>query len=184
MQVKQTGFEGLVEIIPDLYKDERGWFYEFFNEKTYKQAGIPTAFVQENTSFSKRGVIRGLHFQRPPHAQGTLVTVLSGKVLDIVVDLRKGSKTFAQVYYLTLDSVSRNMLMVPEGFAHGFAALEDSIFYYKCTNLYNRAAESGIAWNDPKLNIQWPFNDPIISEKDSQLPVLDELLRNSVISPN
>jgi len=184
MQVKETGIDGLVEIIPDLYKDERGWFYEFFNERTYKQAGIRAAFVQENTSFSKKGVIRGLHFQQAPHAQAKLVTLHTGKVLDIVVDLRTGSKTFGKVYHLTLDSSTRNMLMVPEGFAHGFAALEDSVFYYKCSNFYNRAAESGIAWNDPSLNIQWPFPDPIISDKDSQLPTMAELLRNSVISPN
>lgn len=184
MQVKGTGIEGLVEIIPELFMDSRGWFYEFFNEKTFKEAGIPAAFVQENTSFSKKGVIRGLHFQRPPHAQGKLVTVLLGKVMDVAVDLRKGSKTFAQVFYLVLDSEKRNMLMVPEGFAHGFVALEDSVFFYKCTNFYNRAAESGIAWNDPRLNIQWQVANPIISDKDSKLPTLDELLRNSVISPN
>jgi dTDP-4-dehydrorhamnose 3,5-epimerase len=133
--------------------------------------------VQENTSFSKKGVIRGLHFQHAPHAQGKLVTVLHGKVVDVVVDLRPGSKTFCKVYYLELDSEKRNMLMVPEGFAHGFAALEDSIFYYKCTNFYNKASESGIVWNDPQLNIQWPASNPIVSEKDQVLPTLEELLR-------
>lgn len=182
MQLKETGIEGLVEIIPAIFKDERGWFYEFYNEATFTKAGITAKFVQENTSFSKKGVIRGLHFQRAPHAQGKLVTVLHGRVMDVVVDLRKGSKTFKQVYCCTLDSTTRNMLMVPEGFAHGFAALEDSIFAYKCTNFYNKAAESGIVWNDPQLNIQWPFTNPIVSEKDSVLPSLDELLGKSVIS--
>jgi len=183
MQVKETGIEGLVEIIPSIFRDDRGWFYEFFSERTFQDAGVPTNFVQENTSFSRKGVIRGLHFQTPPHAQGKLVTVHSGKVLDVVVDLRKGSKTFGKVYYCTLDSGRRNMLMVPEGFAHGFAALEDTLFYYKCTNFYNKPSESGILWNDPQLNIQWGVEQPIISDKDKLLLTLDELLGKSVISP-
>lgn len=177
MQVKQTGIEGLVEIIPSIFKDDRGWFYEFYNKNTFDLAGINYNFVQENTSFSKKGVIRGLHFQNAPFAQGKLVTVLHGRVVDVVVDLRVSSKTFGMVYYVELDSEKRNMLMVPEGFAHGFAAIEDSLFYYKCTNFYNKAAESGIVWNDPKLNIQWPISDPIVSEKDQILPTLEELLR-------
>jgi dTDP-4-dehydrorhamnose 3,5-epimerase len=184
MQVRETGIEGLVEIIPNIFRDERGWFYEFFNKKTFQDAGVPVDFVQENTSFSPTGVIRGLHFQQTPHAQGKLVTVLTGKVLDVVVDLRKGSKTFLQSYSCALDGQKRNMLMVPEGFAHGFAALEDSIFYYKCTRFYNRSAESGIIWNDKQLNIRWPFDKPVLSEKDRALPSVDELVRNSVISPN
>jgi dTDP-4-dehydrorhamnose 3,5-epimerase len=182
MLLKETGIEGLVEIIPAIFKDERGWFYEFYNETTFKKAGVTSKFVQENTSFSKKGVIRGLHFQRAPHEQGKLVTVLHGRVMDVVVDLRKGSKTFKQVYYCTLDSETRNMLMIPEGFAHGFAALEDTIFTYKCTNFYNKAAESGIVWNDPQLNIKWPITNPLISEKDTILPSLDELLGKSIIS--
>jgi dTDP-4-dehydrorhamnose 3,5-epimerase len=183
MQVKETGIDGLIEIIPAIYKDDRGWFYEFYNERTFSNANLTASFVQENTSYSKKRVIRGLHFQRAPHAQGKLVTVLSGKVLDVVVDLRPGSKTFGKVYYCTLDSERRNMMMVPEGFAHGFAAIEDSLFHYKCTNFYNKDAECGIAWNDPQLKIQWPFSDPVVSEKDNVLPTLDELLRKSVISP-
>jgi dTDP-4-dehydrorhamnose 3,5-epimerase len=183
MQIKQTGIEGLVEIIPAIYKDDRGWFYEFYNKNTFDAAGIKDHFVQENTSFSKKGVVRGLHFQTPPYAQGKLVTVISGKVLDVVVDLRKASRTFGQVYYCTLDSERRNMLMVPEGFAHGFAALEDTHFFYKCTNFYHKASETGIVWNDPRLNIQWTVQNPLVSEKDAVLPTLDELLRKSVISP-
>jgi dTDP-4-dehydrorhamnose 3,5-epimerase len=184
MEVIQTGIDGLVEIIPTIFNDDRGWFYEFFNKSTFEKAGIPSHFVQENTSFSKKNVIRGLHFQQQPHEQGKLVTVLSGSVMDVVVDLRKGSKSFGQVYYCQLDSIKRNMLMVPEGFAHGFAALEDSYFYYKCTNLYNKPAESGILWNDSDLNIEWPVKNPIVSEKDQKLPTWNELLRKSVISPN
>jgi dTDP-4-dehydrorhamnose 3,5-epimerase len=177
MQVKETGIEGLVEIIPSIFKDDRGWFYEFYNKQTFERGGVNYNFVQENMSFSKKGVVRGLHFQNDPHAQGKLVTVLMGKVVDVVVDLRIASKTFRKVYYCELDSEKRNMLMVPEGFAHGFAAVEDSYFYYKCTNFYNKSAESGIVWNDPELNIQWPVSNPIVSEKDLVLPTLAEILR-------
>ncbi len=184
MQVKETGIEGLLEIQPTLFRDDRGWFYEFFNEKTFASAGVPTNFVQENTSFSRKGVIRGLHFQYEPHAQGKLVTVLAGKALDVVVDLRRGSRTFGKVYYCLLDSERRNMLMVPEGFAHGFAAHDDTLFHYKCTNFYNKQSEGGIVWNDPKLNIQWGVNNPIVSEKDAVLPTLDELMGKSLISPD
>lgn len=183
MEVKETGIEGLVEIFPSMFKDDRGWFYESYNKSAFTNAGIPANFVQENTSFSKKGVIRGMHFQLSPHAQGKLVTVQSGKALDVVVDLRKGSKSFGKVYYCTLDSQIRNMLMVPEGFAHGFAALEDTIFNYKCTNFYHKPSESGIVWNDPQLNIQWPVDHPLISEKDNVLPTLEELMRKSIISP-
>jgi dTDP-4-dehydrorhamnose 3,5-epimerase len=183
MQVKQTGIDGLVEIIPSIFKDDRGWFYEFYNERAFHQAGITHTFVQENTSFSSKGVIRGLHFQLPPYAQGKLVTVLQGKVIDVVVDMRKGSATFGKSFQLTLDGTTRNMLMVPEGFAHGFVALEDSLFHYKCTNFYNKSAESGIVWNDPTLAIHWPVENPNVSDKDKILPTFDELLRKSVISP-
>jgi dTDP-4-dehydrorhamnose 3,5-epimerase len=182
MQIIQTGFEGLVEIIPSVFPDDRGWFFECYKEDILKKHGIPTCFPQENQSFSKKGVIRGLHLQLPPHAQGKLVTVIQGKVLDIAVDLRIGSKTFGKVYYCTLDGEKHNMLMVPEGFAHGFAALEDTIFQYKCTRVYNKESETGVLWNDPDLKIEWPVSNPIVSPKDQQLPTLDELLRNSVIS--
>lgn len=182
MQVIETPIHGLVEIIPTLYRDDRGWFYEFYKDQTFKAAGIDYTFVQENQSFSKKGVIRGLHFQNPPFAQAKLASVILGKVLDVVVDLRPTSKTFGQVYSCILDSEKRNMLMVPEGFAHGFSALEDSIFFYKCSHVFNKASESGIIWNDPQLNINWQVDDPIVSEKDQMLPTLDELLRKSVIS--
>jgi dTDP-4-dehydrorhamnose 3,5-epimerase len=182
MQVKETGIHGLVEIIPPVFPDERGWFYEFYKAESFRNHGIPSGFPQENISFSKKGVVRGLHFQRPPYSQGKLVTVLRGKVLDIAVDIRESSPTFGKVYYCVLDGEKHNMLMVPEGFAHGFAALEESLFYYKCTNVYSKSHESGIVWNDPDLKIQWPLDDPMVSEKDRQLPTFQELLRNSVIS--
>lgn len=182
MQIIKTEFEGLIEIIPNVYPDERGWFYEFYKEEAFKKAGINTTFVQENQSFSKKGVIRGLHLQLPPFAQAKLVTVISGKVLDVVVDLRKESKTFKKVYYCPLDSVTKKMLLVPEGFAHGFAALEDSIFFYKCSNFYDKKSEAGIVWDDTALNINWQTEDPIVSEKDNALITLKEFLGKSVIS--
>jgi dTDP-4-dehydrorhamnose 3,5-epimerase len=182
MQVRTTSFEGLIEIFPDVFEDERGWFYEFYKRETFSRHHINYAFLQENQSFSKKGVIRGLHFQRPPYAQAKLVTALTGKVLDVVVDLRPTSQTFKQVFYCVLESSKRNMLMIPEGFAHGFAALEDSVFFYKCSNVYNKESESGIRWNDPDLNINWRINDPIISTKDAALPLMAELLENSIIS--
>ncbi len=184
MQVKSTGIDNLVEIIPSLYSDDRGWFVEFYKEEVFREHNLKYTFVQENKSFSKKGVIRGLHMQLEPFAQAKLVSVIQGKVLDVVVDLRKGSKTFAQVYHCILDAALNNMLMVPPGFAHGFAALEDSIFFYKCSQHYNKASETGLIWNDPELNIDWQVSDPIISEKDKQLPTLAELLRKSVISRN
>ena len=141
MQVIQTPFEGLIQLIPTLFEDERGWFYEAYKMSTFNSLGIHYNFVQENQSFSRKGVIRGLHFQKEPHAQAKLASVLVGKVLDVVVDIRPGSKTFGQVYSCVLDGVRRNMLMIPEGFAHGFAALEDSIFHYKCSKVYNKEAD-------------------------------------------
>lgn len=181
MEVKETGFEGLLEIIPTIFEDSRGWFFEFYNEDTFSQHNLNYKFVQQNHSFSLKGVIRGLHFQNPPYGQAKLVSILKGKVLDVVVDLRKGSKTFGKVNYCILDSDKRNMLMVPEGFAHGFSALEDSFFAYKCTNIYNREAEGGIVWNDPELNIDWQVERPILSPKDASLPTLTELMRKSLI---
>lgn len=182
MQIKTTGIEGLVEIQPSIFNDDRGYFYEFYKEEAFHKQGITTKFVQENLSFSKKGVVRGLHLQLPPFQQAKLVSVISGKVMDVVVDVRKNSKTFGEVYYCLLESSRHNMLMVPEGFAHGFAALEDSVFFYKCSNFYNKESETGIVWNDPQLKIDWPVSNAILSEKDGLLPTLEDLLRKSVIS--
>ena len=184
MNVLKTGIEGLVEITPTLYQDDRGWFCEIYKEDEFRKHGLNANFVQDNQSFSKKGVVRGLHLQLAPHSQGKLVSVISGKVLDVVVDLRSGSATFGQVHYCTLDSARRNLLFVPEGFAHGFAALEDSIFFYKCTNLHHPGAEVGIRWNDPELNIDWAVKEPTLSTKDKNHPTLNELLIKSVISRN
>jgi dTDP-4-dehydrorhamnose 3,5-epimerase len=177
----ETAFAGLIQIIPKHFHDERGHFLETYREEWLSSFAPDIQFVQENQSFSQKGVIRGLHFQLPPYAQAKLVRVISGKVLDVVVDLRRDSATFAKTYCVVLDAEKQNQLFVPEGFAHGLAALEDSIFFYKCSKIYNKALERGIHWNDPDLHIDWPFDTPIISEKDKQLPTLQELIRNSVI---
>lgn len=181
MQVIETGIAGLVEIIPTVYNDDRGWFYELYKEADFARHGIQYTFLQENQSFSKKGVIRGLHAQRAPFSQAKLVTVFAGKVIDVAVDLRKNSPTFGKAYTCVLDAAMHNMLMIPEGFAHGFSALEDSIFYYKCSQVYNREAEIGIRWDDPDLNIDWQVSHPVVSDKDRMLPTLKELLIKSVI---
>ena len=182
MEVIQTPIQGLIEIVPRSFPDERGWFMEVFKQTTFEQFGFPTVFPQDNLSFSKKGVIRGLHFQIPPYGQAKVVSVLQGKVLDVAVDLRKGSSTFGQYYATVLDADRHNMLLIPEGFAHGFSVIEDAYFFYKCSSLYNPKSESGIVWNDPDLNIDWKNDDPLISGKDQALPTLEELLRKSVIS--
>lgn len=170
MEVIKTHLAGLLELRPKLFYDERGYFFESFNSILFQQLCLPEVFVQDNQSFSKKGVIRGLHLQLEPHAQGKLVKVMTGKVLDIVVDVRPSSDTFGKHARIVLDATANNLLWVPPGFAHGFTALEDSIFHYKCTANYNKAAELGIMWNDPTLGIDWEVEHPLVSEKDKQLP--------------
>jgi dTDP-4-dehydrorhamnose 3,5-epimerase len=180
MQFKKHEIEGLIEFQPRIFEDERGIFYESYNKNLFSENGIPYDFVQDNFSKSKKGVIRGLHFQFAPHAQGKLVRVMTGRVLDVVVDIRKDSPTFGQYDKFILDAELGNMLYVPEGFAHGFHALEESIFVYKCTSFWNKAAESGIVWNDPTLNIDWECENPIVSSKDQILPTFLEYQQSFV----
>ena len=161
--------EGLVEIFPRIFNDDRGYFFESFNQKAFLDHGISEDFVQDNQSFSIKNVVRGLHFQNPPFAQGKLVRVISGTVIDVVVDIRKNSPTYGQHAKFLLESHLGNMVYVPPGFAHGFVALEDAMFSYKCTNLYNKATESGIVWNDKTLNIDWGVENSIVSAKDEEL---------------
>lgn len=172
MQVRQTAIEGLIELIPRVFDDERGHFFESYNKALFASLGLPMAFVQDNQSFSTKGVLRGLHMQNEPFAQGKLVRVITGQVLDVAVDLRLGSPTFGQYETFLLDAKLANMAYIPEGFAHGFVALTDAIFSYKCTNVYNKAAESGILWNDPDLAIDWGISTPNVSEKDRELKSL------------
>ncbi|MCE6990467.1 dTDP-4-dehydrorhamnose 3,5-epimerase [Dyadobacter sp. CY323] len=175
MQIRETTIAGLVEIFPRVFSDDRGMFFESFNKQVFEKHGLPVDFVQDNQSFSKKGVVRGLHFQKAPFAQGKLVRVISGRVLDVAVDIRPGSPTFGKYEIFELRSDTNNIAYVPEGFAHGFVALEDTIFSYKCTNIYNKESESGILWNDPDLGIDWGVTDPIVSEKDEILPTFKSL---------
>lgn len=181
MEIVKTPFSGLVEIRARKFTDDRGWFREFF--KVHSGSGITLPdFVQDNLSFSKKGVVRGLHFQMPPHGQAKLVSVISGKVLDVVVDVRPNSPTFGKVYTVVLSGEEQNALFIPEGFAHGFAALEDSYFFYKVSSLYQPKSEGGIRWNDVNLNIDWRVKNPIVSKKDQELPSLSELNGKFLIS--
>ena len=174
MKVKKTAIDGLIEIFPDVFEDSRGYFLETFHIEKYQDIGINEQFVQANQSFSTKGVLRGLHLQLPPYQQGKLVSVGLGKVLDVAVDLRKDSPTFGQHETVVLDSERNNQFYVPAGFAHGFIALEKSVFSYQCTNVYNKASETGLLWNDPQLAIDWQLGkyhieSPIISDKDLAL---------------
>ena len=178
MQINATPIKGLYELVPQVYQDTRGWFTEIFKHSTFKDLQLEHEFTQDNLSFSKKGVVRGLHLQLGEYTQTKLVRVMTGRVLDVVVDLRKGSETFGKVYSCELDANRQNMLLIPGHFAHGFAALEDAMFFYKCSNVYSKAHEAGIIWNDPDLNIDWKIKDPVISDKDSQLPSFQELAKN------
>ncbi|OFX80469.1 MAG: dTDP-4-dehydrorhamnose 3,5-epimerase [Bacteroidetes bacterium GWE2_29_8] len=176
MNIEKTEFEGLIVLTPKVFDDNRGCFFESFNEKIVSEIIPNTLFVQDNISISKKNVIRGLHLQEPPYAQGKLVTVLKGKVIDIVVDVRKNSPTYGQYYSIELSSENKNLLYIPIGFAHGFVSLEDeSVFMYKCTNFYSKESEVCINWNDPNIKINWGINNPILSEKDNNNCIL---LRN------
>jgi dTDP-4-dehydrorhamnose 3,5-epimerase len=178
MQVIKTAIEGVVEVLPDVFGDERGYFFESYNRDKFVAAGITEVFLQDNQSFSVKGVLRGLHFQKEPYAQGKLVRVVSGSVLDVVVDLRKDSPTFGQHVSVVLTAEKNNMLYVPPGMAHGFATLKDAIFSYKCTNVFHKASEGGVLWNDPKLNIDWQLENPVVSEKDQILPTFDITIKD------
>jgi len=168
-----------------VFADERGWFTEQFNAFRLAAKGVHLPqFVQDNLSFSRKNVIRGLHLQASPHMQDKMVTVLQGRVLDVVVDLRPASTTFRSVFAIELSADKHNALFVPKGFAHGFAALEDALFSYKCSYPYTPEAETGIIWNDADLAINWQVNSPIVSAKDQALPTLKQLLQKNVISQN
>lgn len=177
MQIETTPFEGLLIIRPSVFGDERGYFFESWNEVAFRKAGIDVPFSQDNQSASGKRVLRGLHFQVPPFEQGKLVRVISGAVLDVVVDLRSGQPTFGQHYKIRLDGQEKLMLYIPEGFAHGFKTLEDkTVFFYKCTKVFNRECERSLRWNDPDLGIDWEIDDPILSKKDQQAPLFKDFV--------
>jgi dTDP-4-dehydrorhamnose 3,5-epimerase len=179
MKIQTTTLPGVLLIKPTIYYDERGHFFESFSESAWRKHGLPHSFVQDNQSFSKKGVIRGLHFQSAPFAQGKLVRVITGKVIDVAVDLRPSSPTFGHFEMFELDAIAGHMVYIPEGFAHGFGVLEDAIFHYKCTASYNKGAEGGLHWNDPSLSIPWNINNPTVSQKDDQLPSFQMLFEQT-----
>lgn len=177
MDYKEHFLEGVVEFFPRQFKDTRGWFMESFNEREMKAAGIPTVFVQDNQSVSHKNVLRGLHFQKPPFAQAKLVRAVAGRVLDVIVDIRKASPTYGKHLARELSADQNNLLYVPEGFAHGFLALEkNSVFLYKCSDYYHYESESGLCWNDSDLNIDWGVKEPLISDKDQILPAFKDFV--------
>jgi dTDP-4-dehydrorhamnose 3,5-epimerase len=174
MKTTQTNIEGLLIIEMDVFVDERGFFIESFQEKRYQEVlGNNMHFVQDNLSQSKEGVLRGLHYQAPPFDMGKLVSVLSGRVLDVAVDIRFGSPTFGQHVAVELSAENHKQLWIPSGFAHGFVTLDDdTLFAYKCTNVYSKEHDRGVRWNDPVLGIAWGVENPIVSEKDQKHPIL------------
>jgi dTDP-4-dehydrorhamnose 3,5-epimerase len=175
-EIKQTSLPGLLEIFPRVFPDSRGYFFESFRQDWLDQLGVHESWVQDNQSFSQKGTVRGIHFQRGVHAQAKLVRVIAGKVLDVAVDLRKGSPSFGQVYSTILDTEKNNLLYIPAGFGHGFSVLEDAVFVYKCSNYYHKDSEGGVRWSDPSLGIDWQVAEPIVSEKDQILPTLAEFV--------
>ncbi len=169
MEFIKTPLEGVWIIQPKIFEDNRGYFYESYNQVLFRDNLPPVTFLQDNQSQSKKNVLRGLHFQIQPFAQVKLVRVLKGSVCDVVVDLRQNSKTYGKHFKIELSEQNHTMLWVPEGFAHGFVALQDdTVFVYKCSNLYHKLSERCLLWNDPDLGIDWGIDKPIISEKDLQ----------------
>ena len=172
MKVESTAVPGVLIVTPVVRSDARGSFVESWQQARYAEAGLPTRWVQDNVSHSARGVLRGLHFQHP-FGQGKLLTVLNGEILDVAVDVRRGSPTFTRVVSVVLSGENRRQLFVPAGFAHGFLVLSDvAIVHYKCTEYYRPELERTVAWNDPALEIQWPIAEPILSPKDAAAPGL------------
>jgi len=168
----------IILIKPKVFEDERGFFFECFKYSDFAQTGINFHFVQDNQSKSKKGVLRGLHYQLEPKAQGKLVRCIRGKIWDVALDIRKGSPTYMKWVCVELSEENKNMLWIPPGFAHGFIALEDSEIIYKCTAEHDPALDRGIVWNDPLIGIKWPIENPILSEKDKKLPLLKNAENN------
>ncbi len=171
----KTSLPEVLIIEPQVFHDDRGFFLETFHHDKYAEVGIDRAFVQDNHSHSQRGPLRGLHYQLP-HTQGKLVYVVTGEIFDVVVDIRKGSPMFGQWVGVTLSAENKHQIYVPEGFAHGFCVLSETVdVMYKCTDIYSPRDEGGILWSDSEIGIDWPVNDPILSEKDSLYPTLSEV---------
>ncbi|SHI30494.1 dTDP-4-dehydrorhamnose 3,5-epimerase [Arenibacter nanhaiticus] len=180
MKVTETRLKGCFVIEPAVFKDDRGYFFESFNANNFNETiGESINFVQDNQSYSSKGVVRAIHYQRGEFAQAKLVRVLSGRVLDVAVDLRQDSPTFGQHVAIELSAENKKQLFIPKGFGHGFSVLSETAeFFYKCDNFYNKASEGGIIYNDPSLDIDWqvPIDEIKVSDKDLELPVLDNAL--------
>jgi len=176
LKVTKTEITGLLVIQPDVFSDSRGYFFESYSKKKYEESGIPDDFVQDNISKSRKGTVRGLHYQVGEFAQGKLCQVIEGEVLDVAVDIRFNSPTYGKHFSLTLNSELKNQLWIPIGFAHGFSVLSDeAIFSYKCSNYYSKEHERSIIYNDSELNIDWKVEKPIVSEKDLKAPKFKEI---------
>lgn len=176
MPFTPTTFPGLIIVEPAIFEDSRGYFFESYNENVYRENHIPVTFVQDNQSRSSYGVVRGLHYQRPPYAQSKLVRVLSGAIIDTVLDLRTGSPTYGETFSIRLSADNKKQLFIPKGFAHGFSVISETAdVMYKCDGYYNKESESGILYNDPQLNIDWeiPTDKIRVSEKDRLLPLFN-----------
>jgi dTDP-4-dehydrorhamnose 3,5-epimerase len=168
MNLTRFNIDGLLLIEPKVFGDARGFFMETWNRRKYEEAGITAGFVQDNISVSRRGTLRGLHYQNP-NSQGKLVSVMAGEVFDVAVDIRRNSPTFGKWHGVRLSSENKHQFFIPPGFAHGFAVLsETAMFYYKCTDYYSPSDEMTIQWNDPEIGIDWPIKDPILSDKDTK----------------
>lgn len=175
MNIIETRIPGVVVIEPEVFSDARGFFMETWNQDRYREISLPGGFVQDNLSYSVRGVLRGLHFQNP-NPQGKLVSVLQGEVFDVAVDIRTGSPTFGQWVGVTISAANKRQVYVPEGFAHGFAVTsEAALFFYKCTDYYYPQVEGTVLWNDPDIGIDWPLYTPILSGKDRDARPLMEI---------
>tara|TARA_B100001250_G_scaffold239587_1_gene205861 strand:+ start:320 stop:862 length:543 start_codon:yes stop_codon:yes gene_type:complete len=167
MEIIKTAIEGLLVIKPKVFEDDRGHFFESWSKDSYQNVNLDLDFVQDNQSLSKKGVLRGLHFQNPPFEQGKLVRVIKGAVIDVAVDIRKDSDTYGQYFSVRLSEKNKKIFWIPPGFAHGFVTLEDdTVFTYKCTKIFNKESEGALNWDDKNLNIDWGIKDPLVSEKD------------------
>lgn len=183
MHIEKTDFPGLLILQPKVFKDDRGYFFESYNQKELRKEGIVYRFVQDNQALSSYGTIRGLHYQMEPSAQTKLIRAVGGAILDVVVDIRKFSPTYGRFFSIELSSENKKQLLIPRGFAHGYSVLSETAeVFYKCDTHYNKKQERGILWNDPKLNIDWriPSDRVITSEKDKEYPDIDNCENNFI----
>ncbi|MEO6220791.1 MAG: dTDP-4-dehydrorhamnose 3,5-epimerase [Ginsengibacter sp.] len=185
MAFETTDFPGLLVYTPKVFEDKRGYFFESYNQKIFSAEGVEVNFIQDNQASSSFGVVRGLHYQMNPYAQTKLIRVLNGRILDVVVDIRKNSPAYGKAFTIELSAENKKQLLVPKGFAHGYSVISDRAeVFYKCDVFYNKESEGGILWNDPSLNIDWKISagSEIISEKDSVYPPLSQSNHNFVFN--